>query len=615
MWRNNESDNMSPALGFLTPPPKWRSPASDKNQRWPTHAQSAKADLFHVIHKVPAGDSPYVRAKHVQLIDKDPSKAVSLFWSAINSGDRVDSALKDMAVVMKQLDRSDEAIEAIKSFRHLCPSESQESIDNILIELYKRSGRLEEEIELLELKLKNIEEGIAFGGKKTKLARSQGKKVQITIEKEYSRLLGNLAWSHMQLNNFKLAEEYYRKALSLEPDKNKQSNLAICLMHMNKIAEARFLLQSIKASDRRQMDDSCTKSFERATQMLAELESHGTRNFKEQEEEIREVRIGSSTSDGHNNHREYERTRPPPFSASGPPKHFFTQPRRLSCSLNDGNCFTKDSVSACSRRLLFEQTANNENVQSVVNHNFNKLISANETSKGGSLVCGQVFSRSWKNDANMKSECDLQPLYCKWKNSSSGNDASDKISLELSKSPTESLADITGARKYPEDGDKDYWSSTLTYRDVVTLEDTTQHLESTNLKPLDLAACNSKKSWADMVEEDEVGLQFRETPSKYSDGNENVDSNIINLSQSIDTLCLSEGYHTQPGREARRSLCFDQNDRTENCSSKFQGKELKFGRLNSLPPIGDIANQTPVKLMRRNRLQVFRDITPESPKP
>lgn len=179
---------MTPARGFLTPPPKWRSPATEKDQKWPTHAQSAKADLFHVIHKVPSGDSPYVRAKHVQLIDKDPGKAVSLFWAAINSGDRVDSALKDMAVVMKQLDRSDEAIEAIKSFRNLCPSESQESIDNILIELYKRSGRLEEEIELLELKLKNVEEGIAFGGKRTKIARSQGKKVQITIEKEYARL-------------------------------------------------------------------------------------------------------------------------------------------------------------------------------------------------------------------------------------------------------------------------------------------------------------------------------------------------------------------------------------------------------------------------------------------
>jgi hypothetical protein len=40
-------------------------------------------------------------------------------------------------VVMKQLDRADEAIEAIKSFRHLCPYDSQESIDNVLVELYK----------------------------------------------------------------------------------------------------------------------------------------------------------------------------------------------------------------------------------------------------------------------------------------------------------------------------------------------------------------------------------------------------------------------------------------------------------------------------------------------
>lgn len=40
---------------------------------------------------------------------------------------------------------------------------------------------------MLEHKLKNIEEGVAFGGKKTKTARSQGKKVEITLEKEYSR--------------------------------------------------------------------------------------------------------------------------------------------------------------------------------------------------------------------------------------------------------------------------------------------------------------------------------------------------------------------------------------------------------------------------------------------
>lgn len=74
---------------------------------------------------------------YAQLVEKDPEAAIALFWKAVNAGDKVDSALKDMAVVMKQLDRSDEAIEAICSFRGLCSKQSQESLDNVLIDLYK----------------------------------------------------------------------------------------------------------------------------------------------------------------------------------------------------------------------------------------------------------------------------------------------------------------------------------------------------------------------------------------------------------------------------------------------------------------------------------------------
>ncbi|KAJ0018188.1 hypothetical protein Pint_11271 [Pistacia integerrima] len=172
-------------------------------------------ELFHVVHKVPAGDSPYVKAKRIQLIEKDPNKAISMFWAAINAGDRVDSALKDMAVAMKQLDRSDEAIEAIKSFRHLCPDDSQESLDNILIELYKRSKRIEEEIELLQRKLKVTEEAIAFGAKNTKFVRSRGKKHEITFVKELSRILGNLAWAYLQKNDYQSAEQYYMQESSV----------------------------------------------------------------------------------------------------------------------------------------------------------------------------------------------------------------------------------------------------------------------------------------------------------------------------------------------------------------------------------------------------------------
>ncbi|GAB4840693.1 hypothetical protein Ancab_021460 [Ancistrocladus abbreviatus] len=193
MWAATDDKNFPLAWGFSTPPPRWRSSSYSRNPSSPLPWKSekkplpSKVDAFHVIHKVPVGDSPYVKAKRVQLIDKDPSRAISLFWAAINSGDRIDSALKDMAVVMKQLNRSEEAIEAIKSFRHLCSPDSQESLDNVLVELYKRSGRLDEQIEILKVKLKRIEDGTAFGGKRTKMARSQGKKVHITVEQEYAR--------------------------------------------------------------------------------------------------------------------------------------------------------------------------------------------------------------------------------------------------------------------------------------------------------------------------------------------------------------------------------------------------------------------------------------------
>lgn len=77
----------------------------------------------------------------LQVVEKDLNKAVPLFWAAINCGDRVDSALKDMASVMKQANRADEAIEAIKSFRNQCSFQSQEALDNVLLDLYKVKSR------------------------------------------------------------------------------------------------------------------------------------------------------------------------------------------------------------------------------------------------------------------------------------------------------------------------------------------------------------------------------------------------------------------------------------------------------------------------------------------
>lgn len=207
---------------------------------------------------------------HFQLIEKDPNKAVPLFWAAINSGERIESALKDMATVLKQANRAEEAIEAIRSFRDRCPNEAQDSLDNVLLDLYKKCGRTKEQIEMLTIKLRMVDEDLASGRWKTKLSKSHGRVVYLSLRDEKARLLGNLAWAHMQSENYEEAEMLYRQALAIEADYNKECNLAVCLMKTGKVAEAKYLLQAIPYNS---SDEKHVRSFARATEMIKELES------------------------------------------------------------------------------------------------------------------------------------------------------------------------------------------------------------------------------------------------------------------------------------------------------------------------------------------------------
>ncbi|XP_057837176.2 protein SULFUR DEFICIENCY-INDUCED 1 isoform X2 [Cryptomeria japonica] len=175
---------------------------------------SAGMKEFGIKHKVPVGDTPYIRAKQVQLVEKNPEAAIALFWAAINAGDRVESALKDMAIVMKQLGRADEAIEAIKSFRHRCSLQAQESLDNVLLDLYK----------------------------------------------------SNLGWAYMQQNNYVAAEVVYRKAQYFVMDANKACNLGVCLMKQGKLEEAIAVLKVVNP-----VNEKDFKSLEHAKQLLKEI--------------------------------------------------------------------------------------------------------------------------------------------------------------------------------------------------------------------------------------------------------------------------------------------------------------------------------------------------------
>ncbi|XP_009111082.1 protein SULFUR DEFICIENCY-INDUCED 2 [Brassica rapa] len=232
---------------------------------------SLRRQDYNVVHKLPHGDSPYVRAKHVQLVEKDAEAAIELFLKAIKARDRVDSALKDMALLMKQQNRADEAIDAIHSFRYLCSRQAQESLDNVLIDLYKKCGRIEEQVELLKQKLWMIYQGEAFNGKPTKTARSHGKKFQVTVQKETSRILGNLGWAYMQLRDYTSAETVYRKAQVIEPDANKACNLCSCLIKQGKLGEAKSILFRDVLEKKEGFDDDLRLKV-RVQELLSELE-------------------------------------------------------------------------------------------------------------------------------------------------------------------------------------------------------------------------------------------------------------------------------------------------------------------------------------------------------
>ncbi|KAJ8441372.1 hypothetical protein Cgig2_009080 [Carnegiea gigantea] len=240
-------------------------PGSD-NLRWRSRAE----ELLY-LNAIHIHVSTNKAQRFHELVEKDLEAAIVWFWKAINAGDRVDSALKDMAVVMKQLDRTEEAIEAIKSFRSLCSKNAQDSLDNVLIDLYKTCGRVDEQIELLRQKLRKIYVGEAFNGKPAETARSNGKKFQVSVKQESSRILGNLGWAYIQQSNYLAAEAVNEKAQMIDPDANKACNLGQCLMKLAQYDEARLVLEEVVMDQVPGSDNLRWRS--RAEELLLDLES------------------------------------------------------------------------------------------------------------------------------------------------------------------------------------------------------------------------------------------------------------------------------------------------------------------------------------------------------
>lgn len=173
------------------------------------------------ISGVPRGSNPYARAKRVQLVEKDLERAAQWLRTAINQGDNVESAVKDLAALLVQLGKRDEAIQVLEKNRKKISN--KQSVDNMLIGFYQAAGQHDKAIALLQKKLE-----------------------QATTESKKSQILWQIATGYLRKEDYTLAEQTFREVLKAQPDnRTAQRNIAICLFKQGRYEESQQILKRI----------------------------------------------------------------------------------------------------------------------------------------------------------------------------------------------------------------------------------------------------------------------------------------------------------------------------------------------------------------------------------
>ncbi len=110
--------------------------------KWTEFAQTAR------IVVAPTGSNPFAQGKRALMIEKDTEKAVRLLRQAIDEHDSVENAIRELALLLGRTERGDEAIALLEQNRRRMSN--QQSVDNLLIDVYQRAGQYNEALQLLE---------------------------------------------------------------------------------------------------------------------------------------------------------------------------------------------------------------------------------------------------------------------------------------------------------------------------------------------------------------------------------------------------------------------------------------------------------------------------------
>ncbi len=183
--------------------------------KWTEFAQTARTVV------APSGSNPFAQGKRALLIEKDSEKAARLLRQAIDEHDSVENAIKELALLLGRTERGEEAIALLEQNRRRMSN--QQSVDNLLIDVYQRSGQYNEALGLLE----------------KSIARA-------TTRERKAHIYWQMANCYLQQEDYVQAERYFRMVMELGLDRRAaRKNVALCLIKQQKYDEAERLLNEI----------------------------------------------------------------------------------------------------------------------------------------------------------------------------------------------------------------------------------------------------------------------------------------------------------------------------------------------------------------------------------
>jgi cold shock CspA family protein/thioredoxin-like negative regulator of GroEL len=172
---------------------------------------------------LPRGGSYYARAKCAEIVERNLSRAVDLYKLAIEHKDRAESAVKDLAMVLSQLGRNEEAIAILNNYRD--QSKDPRPIDGVLMTLYQKTGETDKAIPLLY--------------KRAEMTPDAAKRAPILL---------NIANLHLAQQEFDTAERIFRQILAIQAGNTvAKRHIAICLLKQDKLDAAEQILNEILA--------------------------------------------------------------------------------------------------------------------------------------------------------------------------------------------------------------------------------------------------------------------------------------------------------------------------------------------------------------------------------